>query len=378
MKILINEILAGRYYSTDLLTTSNYFRNIALAVDQSPVILSEHLSHPGIIKLCFDRDSECLVRTKMLEALAYGDAGVLLACPGPSLSGLMLRELGSVEQRNIFFNFVESNKSTTFLAVTEPNKGSDAGNMQTHIKKINGGDYRIYGEKWLVGHGADAALGVLVARNLPGPLGIVAILLTPDVIANADDTLYREHLKVSGLRGARLSRLVFNGLKISEENILGGHLNVMRRGMMAVMKTFNRMRPGVAAFALGHAQAVIDYLKTHLSFNDEQKSRIEQLDVEANIVRLILYKSAAQIDENPLASEFSSLAKAKSTQLAEKVSAAVLELFAKEHLQHPLLLKWNRDVYGYEYMEGTSYIQHQHIARHYINHVVKLSASMVQ
>ena len=84
----------------------------------------------------------------------------------------MLRELGNDTQKQFYFNYVENNKSATFLPVTEPNKGSDTGQIQTRLKKINENIYEIYGQKWLVGHGADAPIGVLIARTSLGrPVG---------------------------------------------------------------------------------------------------------------------------------------------------------------------------------------------------------------
>jgi len=368
MKLDINPTLALKHYPKDLLEPIQIFREIALEIDKAPEAIAKYIQHKSIQSLCFDRDSTCLSRTKLLEALSYGDSGVLLGCPGPSLSGLMLRELGSNEQKAYFFNFVETNYCATFLAVTEPDKGSDAGQMQTQIKKLDEDNYEIYGQKWLVGHGADAPIGVLVARTSSGPLGITAVLLTPEVMDSAGETLHREHLDVIGLHGARLSRFVFNGLKIHRKNILGYHLNPIKRGMMAVMKTFNRMRPGVASFALGHSQAVVDYARTNLVLTSEQKNHLDSLNAEIMATRLLLYKAAKRVDQNAVESAYASVAKAKSTLIAEKATHAVIDLFGVNYLLHPLLMKWQRDTYGFEYMEGTSHIQLKHVYQGFINH----------
>ena len=65
------------------LGTIAYSRNIALEIERHPEEISKHLSYQGINDLYFYRDSDCLSRTQLLEALSCGDAGVLLACPGP-------------------------------------------------------------------------------------------------------------------------------------------------------------------------------------------------------------------------------------------------------------------------------------------------------
>jgi alkylation response protein AidB-like acyl-CoA dehydrogenase len=367
METRINDDLAIKHYPENLLGTMHYFRNIALEIDNEPENILQHLNCPGINNLCFDRESDCLSRTKLLEALSYGDAGVLLACPGPSLSGLMVRELGNHEQKEYFFNLVEKNKATTFLAVTEPGKGSDAGQMRTILKKVDDNHYEIHGEKWLVGHGADAEIGILVARTSFGPLGVTAVLLTPELLHNDGNVLYKEHLDMIGLCGARLSRLVFNGLKIHRSHILGHHLSPIKRGMMAVMKTFNRMRPGVAAFALGQAQATLDYVKVNRILTQQQMMQMQLLDAEVMATRLMVYQAAVRVNQDSEESAYASVAKAKATEVAEKVIKFAIQLFGASYLKHPLLVKWQRDAYGYEYMEGTSDIQFKHVCQGYMN-----------
>lgn len=362
----INFKLALKNYNSSLLEKINFLRSIALDIDDDPEFMMGYANNDVIKNLCQDRDSTCYTRTKLLEAFSYGDAGVLLACPGPSLSGLMLRELGNQVQQEYFFNFIEKNKATSFLAVTEPNKGSDAGQMQTYLKKPTEETYILNGEKWLVGHGADAPIGVLIARIAKGPLGIIAILLTPELLSRQE--VYRHHLETVGLRGARLSRLIFNNLIINKRYLLGMHLSPMQRGMMAVMKTFNRMRPGVAAFAIGHAQAVIDYIFTYRTqLLRNEKIILQTLNNEISIARTILYDICKKVDANPNENAFASIAKVKATKIAEKCSFHAIKMFGKDAiLNHPLLIKWYRDAFGYEYMEGTSHMQFKNIYQHYL------------
>lgn len=351
-----------KHYGNQWIDAISYFRNIALAIDQHPEAMCDYFYQPVIYALAFDRDSTCLARTQYLEALSYGDAGVLLACPGPSLSGLLLRELGTPEQKEYFFNYVESHTATTFFAVTEPNFGSDPTKMETMVLKSINGHYLLSGKKWLVGHGADASIGVVLARISPGPLGMVAFLLTEDNLYPESDQLMRSHLDMVGLRGARLSEIIFHKLSLPAEHFLGLHLRPVNRGMMALLKTFNRMRPGVAAFALGTAQAILDYLlEAKLSLHGNQ-NQFNELQLSIQLTRSLLYQAAAEIDKNPFESAHISLVKIKASQLAERCAALAYAVIGKHDcLEHPLLYKWLRDVYGYEYMEGTTLIQRKNV-----------------
>lgn len=332
INMIINEILARQHYPESLMESINYFRNISFEIDKDPSLIKNHLNFFSIKACAEDRQSSCFERTKRIEALSYGDPGVLLACPGPSLSGLMVRELGNSEQKEQFFSYISEKLSTTFLAVTEPSKGSDAGKMQTILKKQGVDDYQLFGEKYLVGHGANAPLGVVVARLSRGPLGIIAVLLTPDILSSHYPSLHRKHLNTVGLRGARLSHLTFSGLKIKDHHVLGLHLSPTQRGMMAVIKTFNRMRPGVAAFAVGHAQAIIDYAKTNFHFSHDQKNSITALNTELMSVRMMLYDAAKAIDDDPMKGGYASSAKKKSTELIEKIFSTLFFLFLLKSL----------------------------------------------
>src|SRR3989338_3517940 len=96
----IDQALIERHYGKKFIGDINFFRSIALVIDQNPSAINQYLKNNSISALAFDRESSCLDRTKFLEALSYGDSGVVLSCPGPSLAGLILRELGSEEQKS--------------------------------------------------------------------------------------------------------------------------------------------------------------------------------------------------------------------------------------------------------------------------------------
>jgi acyl-CoA dehydrogenase len=369
MQDSINFTLAAQHYSEKYLEGANYFRGLALEIDENPSAIKNHLMNTTIRDLCTDRASTCLERTQLLEALSYGDAGVVLAAPGPSLAGLMIRELGNKEQSIHFYSYLKAHLCSTFLAVTEPNKGSDAANLETQLIQLNKNTYQLVGEKWLVGHGADADYGVVMAKKSQGPLGMCAVILTPEILKQAE--IQRTHLNMIGLRGAQLSHLQFNRLIIPKDNILGQDLSPMKNGIMGMMKTFNRMRPGVAAFALGHAQALLDYaIEYGCDLLFDMSLRIAEFNAEIALTRSLLYSCASRVDQDPYENSHASLAKIKATRLSEKIAMAVFDAFGLNSiLHHPLILKWYRDVFGFEYMEGTTAIQQKNITQAYLRRV---------
>jgi len=367
MRTHMNLTTALARYGKDLMEDVELFRRIAFAIDKEPRSIIDYYNNPAISRLLGDRNSLCIERTQKLEALAYGDAGVMLACPGPSLSGLILREIGTPEQNDLFFNYIISHKAHTFLAVTEPNKGSDAGRMQAVLTQDAENPNRVWlnGEKWLVGNGAIASIGIVIARTSPGPLGIAAVMITPDELSQPG--LYRTTLPLLGLRGAQLSYLAFNNFPVKKANILGRHLSPMNRGMMALIKTFNRMRPCVGALALGTAQAILDYIDLNCPrLTKSYAYHYARLATLIHVTRQLLHKAAIAVDKNPFESSLISLAKMKATQTAETLATEAFGFFgAGAFFEHPWLTKWYRDVFGFEYMEGTTNMQKKNIAQGY-------------
>lgn len=357
---------AADLYKPDHYRLALYFRNMALAVHQDPDIIMEHVHHPMMKDLLLDQDSTCVSRTAVFESLAYGDPGVLLACPGPSLAGLIMRELGNTEQKDYFFKQVVNRQARTCLAVTEPAHGSDANHMQTFLSRCAQGSYQLSGSKWLVGHGASAEIGVLIARRNQGPLGVCAVLLTPELLR--DRSVERLKLPMTALRGAQLSYLNFQQTPIEEAWVLGKELGALRAGMAALIKTFNRMRPSVAALAIGLSQAVLDYLFDHPALLKwAPVSLLNQFVLDLNCARSLLYVSAKAVDEDPGESAAPSLAKLEATRLSEKIVRSLSLLLPQGALlEHPLLLKWQMDAFGFEYMEGTSNMQRANIFQPYL------------
>lgn len=366
----IKHYVSGKdVFSMADLKKSNFYRELGLAIDANPAVMKDYLNNKYINELIFDKTSTCLERTKQYEYLAYGDAGVLLSAPGPSLAGIIIRELGNEDQKNMFFNYLISNRSRTFLAVTEPMHGTDANNLGTNLL-CSGNNYYLSGEKCFVGNGAIGEIGVVIARTSPGYLGISAVLIMPGelgTISSPDAHIYRAVLPTVGLRGASLSHLLFNYYEINKNQILGQHLRIGDRGLMGLIKTFNRMRPCVGALALGLAQAVIDYAcDLRQSWSDREKNILINLSLEISLIRKKLYQAASRVDEDVTDSAFVSLVKVNSTRIAEKAVNQVMELFGPDVFwEHPLLEKWHRDVLGFEYMEGTMQVHYKNISNNY-------------
>ncbi|OMC83158.1 hypothetical protein BK128_18740 [Viridibacillus sp. FSL H7-0596] len=363
---------------------SQEFRDIGLIIDEQPdrlheftdlasvqllsrmMIPSEYNDHPFIINNTKFYGLTCIERVIGTEWLSYGDAGVVVGCPGPSLSGIIIQDFADGQQKEQYYSNLLSKPCWTFFALTEPNKGSDAMHIETNMKKVNAcdGQRLLNGEKYFIGNGTRAEIGVVFARTTTGPIGIEMCLIEKD-----SDGFSAEALDTLGLRAPKLSRLTFQNVRINEEQIIGRHLSPLKRGMHGAITVFNKMRPTVAAMALGVSQATYDYMitnKKNLSLDQQQK--LENFQNELITTRNLIRQAALEVDINPRNGYVGSIAKVRATSLVKQITQYALDLFGEgAFFEHPYLNKWFRDAFAFENMEGTSNILKLNIFQSYMN-----------
>jgi alkylation response protein AidB-like acyl-CoA dehydrogenase len=308
----------------------------------------------------------CLEHVVSAIELARGDAGLVLACPGPALAGLLIDQLADEQQQERFHLSLADGRTWSFFAMTEPDRGNDATGMQTAFVKDGDGGYRLHGVKRYIGNGSRGRSGVVFGRTGPGPLSIRAALVELDGERAPDGTVEGFHarpLDMVGLRGARLAEITFDGLRVPEEALLGRHLPGSRRGMWGAMRTFNKMRAQVAALAVGTGLAIHELVtgqRPHAPRAAEFGARLEAC-------RHLVYEAAAAVDSDPDVARGSSAAKIVAVAAAVRTSRwAAAALGPGAVLEHPLLEKLTRDVRAFEFMEGTANIQRGHVSRSYL------------
>lgn len=340
----------------------------ALAVDAAPTAMADHLDAPAVRLLrqlttpAEHRDGSWPdaaneERVAGLLELARGDAAALLALPGPALAGVVVDVLGDHEQRTRFHDRLADGRTWTFFAMTEPERGADTAAIGALLKKA-GGEYRLHGRKRYIANGARGAVGVVFARTGPSPQSIRAVLVelpAPGLAARRLDTV--------GLRGACLSELVFDGFRVTEEQVLGRHLPHHQRGLWGALRTFNLMRVQVAALALGTAYAIHDEVT---SVRPDAPDRATVAARLAATRRLVL-DAAAHADKDAERAYLPSVAKLASVPLAFRTSRwAATSLGPAGLLEHPLVEKWTRDVRAFEAMESTTNLQRLRVAQDYL------------
>lgn len=298
----------------------------------------------------------CVERAVVAETLAWGDASVVVGAPGPSMSGVVVDDLADDEQRDRFYRHVAQPRTWTFFGLTEPDRGSDAAALETAV--VAGGVLR--GHKKYVGNVARASLGVVFARHRPGPLGVGVYL-----VDTARPGFDAAPLVTTGMRAVQLGEVRFRDVPLRPEDTLGRHLSPSRRGLLGAVRTFNRLRPVVAALAVGVTQAALDYVRAERSsFRADDRRLLETFDDRLHAARALVLQAARGADADPADGTLPAAAKATALDLAEEVTRAVPALLGPgARWEHPYLDKLVRDVPGLEMMEGTRTVQRLTLAQ---------------
>ncbi|MGA4780261.1 acyl-CoA dehydrogenase family protein [Cellulosimicrobium sp. AB352] len=328
----------------------------------------------------------CVERAVVAETLAWGDASVVVGAPGPSMSGVVVDDLADDEQRDRFYRHVAQPRTWTFFGLTEPDRGSDAAALETAVVAAGaptggatadgaiedgateGGAAAddgspgavLRGHKKYVGNVARASLGVVFARHRPGPLGVGVYL-----VDTARPGFDAAPLVTTGMRAVQLGEVRFRDVPLRPEDSLGRHLSPSRRGLLGAVRTFNRLRPVVAALAVGVTQAALDYVRAERSsFRADERRLLETFDDRLHTARALVLEAARGADADPADGTLPAAAKATALDLAEEVTRTVPALLGPgARWEHPYLDKLVRDVPGLEMMEGTRTVQRLTLAQ---------------
>jgi len=257
------------------------------------------------------------------------------------------------------------------FCLTEPNVGSDPGNLETRAAR-DGDDYIINGEKMYISGGTVADYVVCFARTngTPGPKGISGFIVPTDTpgfrVAGQDRKM--------GVRGVPTADIVFEDCRVPRENLIGG---VEGQGFNHAMLTLNSCRPVVGARGLGLAEGAMSYAlefaRQRMAFGkpiaelQAIQFMFADMAIQIEAARLLVYQGAWRVDQGLYGREhaaYLSIAKAYATEVAVKVSSDAMQVLGAQGymMDHPLERHY-RDARQLMIVEGTSQIQRVVIAR---------------
>jgi len=285
-----------------------------------------------------------------------------------SLVSLCIRDWGTEEQKRHYLPRLATGEWIGCYALTEPNAGSDAASMETMARE-EGDSYVLNGEKIWITNGTSAHVAIVFASRDRSARhkGICAFVVETDTPEFQRKPMAGKEL---GHRASEHAHITFKECRVPRSALLGAPGD----GFKVAMSALDRGRLGVAAGAVGVAQACLDacvaFARERRQFGqriaDFQMIQATLADMAADVeaARLLVYRAAWVKDQGLPATKATSIAKLFATEAAMKAaSEAVLMHGNRGYSNEYPVERYYRDIKGLQIYEGTSHIQRVIIAR---------------
>ena len=329
--------------------------------------LVDELGSAGFLKLCVadakrrpDVRSLAIVR----ETLAYHSALADFAFAMQGLGSGAISLFGTVEQKREWLPKVASGQAIAAFAMTEPECGSDAANIQTSAMK-EGNEWVLVGEKTYISNGGIADFYVTFARTGEGEgaRGLSAFIVPAELVEVAE--------RIEVIAPHPLARLKYDNVRIPADAIIGEPAEGFRIGM----ETLNLFRVTVGAAALGFARRALDEAlswatsrrlgSATLADNAVTQEKLADMALAVDASALLIYRAAWQQDvggtDNRRAA---AMAKLHATESAQHVIDAAVQMHGGAGVTKGVKVEeLYRDIRALRIYEGASEVQRQIIAK---------------
>ena len=303
-----------------------------------------------------------------IEEISCADAscGVIMSVNN-SLVCYGLSEYGTPDQKEKYLKPLASGKMLGAFALSEPEAGSDASNQRTTA--ANDGDtYILNGTKNWITNGFSANVVLVIAATQPsaGVHGISAFIVEKGL---PGFTIGKKERKL-GIRSSDTVSMSFEDVRVPAANRIGED----GFGFKFAMKTLDGGRIGIAAQALGIAQACLDasikYAKERKAFDkpiaDLQAIQFKVADMATEIeaARGLVYSAAQMKDRGEKFSKAAAMAKLHASKTAVHAALEAIQIHGGYgYIREYNVERYLRDAKITEIYEGTSEIQRLVIAR---------------
>jgi len=303
----------------------------------------------------------------VLEELSRADAGVgVTVAVHTSAVTLPILAFGTDEQRSRFVPPLARGEHLGSFALTEAEAGSDAGALRTRAEP-EGEGWRITGAKQWITNARYAGTVLLFARTdpeTPGAAGVSAFILDGEQIR-----VTRDEEKL-GLNSSITNDIVVEGTLVDRDRLL----HEEGKGFRVAMATLDGGRIGIAAQALGIAQAAYDAARAYALARRQFGKRIADFQAiqwkladmatEIDAARLLVYRAAELKQRGEPHTEAGAKAKLFASEMARRQTAEAIQIFGGYgYTKEFPVERFYRDAKITEIYEGTSEIQRLVIAR---------------
>jgi alkylation response protein AidB-like acyl-CoA dehydrogenase len=306
-----------------------------------------------------------------MEELGRADSslrGIVSVSNG--LVGKSILGFGTEEQKQEWLPRLATATSLGCFGLTEPDVGSDAGNLTARAVRAGSGsdsDWVINGQKLFITNGTWADLALVFARTGgPGPKGISAFL-----VPTATDGFEAREIKGKlGLRGQATAELFLTDVRVPSSALLGEE----GQGFTIAMSSLDKGRLGIGASCVGIVQGClessVEYALARTQFGRPiagfqlVQDMIADMSVDADAARLLVWRCADLVDRGlPFRIE-ASKAKLFASEAAVRAANLAIQVHGGAgYVDDYPVQKYLRDARVMTLYEGTSQIQKLLIGR---------------
>lgn len=303
----------------------------------------------------------------VMEELSSGYASVADQCGLIELIGTLLTRYGSAEQQRRWLQDIVGFRTLVAYCITEADAGSDVSGIRTTAVR-DGDGWRINGSKIWIHNAPVADVGFVLARTDPaqGNRGMSIFIVPLDAPGVGRGP--KEHKM--GQRASQVGGLTFDDVKLPADALLGSE----GRGFHMMMSVLEKGRVGIAALAVGIAQAgleaALEYAQVRKQFGkvlaDNQGIQWMLADMAKEIcaARALVHRAAVLIDNGQPANAACSIAKCFAGDMVVAQTANAVQIFGGSgYIRGFEVERLYRDAKICQIYEGTQQIQRTVIAR---------------
>lgn len=306
----------------------------------------------------------------VVEELTAIDPGIAFCISASSFGCEAIVAFGTDEQKETYLPPVAAGEMISGAAITEPDAGSDVSAVSTSATK-DGDEWVINGNKMWISNGTVGDFFVVLCETDPDAPGRYNGFSQIIVESDRDGFSAEKITGKLGIRASDTAELVFDDVRVPEENLVG----TRGMGFLQVMQFFDTTRTGVAAQAVGiskgAADAALEFAQEREQFGrsiaDFQAIRHKLADMytRTEAARLLAYKSAWSVDTDARnLTMLASMAKEYASRVAVDVAGEALQIHGGAGFVDDFPVeRFYRDAKITQIYDGTSEIQKNVIAR---------------
>ncbi|OYR39622.1 acyl-CoA dehydrogenase family protein [Halorubrum sp. Hd13] len=303
------------------------------------------------------------------EELAYGHLAVATALSVHCLATSCIAEFGSEAQRERWLpEMAAAGRPVGMFCLSEPHAGSNPAEMSTTAEYDPETDeYVLNGEKQWITNGKRGGVAIVFARADAGEPDSITQFLVP---ADAEGFEVGRKEEKLGLRASDTTGISFDGCRVPAEN----RLTEEGKGLSAAFRTLTGGRIGIAAQAVGVAQAALDEATSYAAEREQFgepiaeiqtiRHKLAEMATDVSAARLLVREACRQAE----AGEDNRVAASKAKYRASEAAMSVTNEAVQIHGGYGYTTDFDverlyRDAKITEIYEGTTEIQKTIIAR---------------